>query len=234
MFEKSYDMAYYSVYNLLEATDKMANDFYDKNIERIMINNQFNTSNKYEFATDIMNIYTSILKYVLKYHDIILRYRYMHDSNSDFLKKTEKMLSYQNSISGYFYNQILVIKSVNIRYNSQALENKSYPDSKDEERIQIFKYVLKTLDNFKTSQLELFNKEKVKYLEKFGDIEYENIFNKLLDRYIIRLRYIKWEKIRIKFGNYIDINYYIQNSIKNIDNYISECAEKDINYNIFN
>ena len=226
MYSKElYSSIYSNVYKLLYDLHKLANNFFNSTIQ-IMIGNQFTPIKKYELSICILDIYLNIMKGILRYNNIIIRYDFKYHYSSDLLIKIEKMVYYNNNISRYFYNQINIIKSFNFENGIQNNLQELKINIKDE-----YNDILNKIKYFKISQYKIFDHKTFTRIGYFMDIKYDDIFEKLLDRYIKRLKYIELEIIKIYYSEYINIDHLSYDTIQNIESYISKCNKEDIMFN---
>ena len=229
MFEQSYYLMYNNVCNLINVINRMAYDFYFKNIEKLVNNDKYNSYTKYKLINHILDIRISMIKDIFIYDDSVTNYYHLYNFYYNFSEKLNKMIFFQNIIITYINEKISNLEMFNNNYivNSPIID--TYSNVKDKEQIQIYENLLKNLEDFKNSQFELFY---IKKMENIGNINHDNNFILLLNRYLERLRYAEIEIIVIKYGNYIGIDYPLYEATKNVNNYISECNKYDNIYPI--
>ena len=228
---------YYTVCNrvnlLIKTINRVDYIFYYANIKYLITNNQINLNIKYQILINIIDIHHDIIKGMLKHDNTVSRYKYRYRYDTDFLKKIKKMMKFQDTIFNYLYKKIETVLQFNIKNYAQFFQVSEIKSNNNEQSSSMSENLLKDLNDFKISQFNFFVNKKKDGLDIFDDFEYEDIFEKLLDRYLKRLKYVELEIIKIIYGNHIGIYYPLSEAIKNFNNYISECKREDNIYPIF-
>ena len=102
----------------------------------------------------------------------------------------------------------------------------------DKERLETFQELLENLENFKISQLDLYNADNNFYLSRIyvkKHLDYENTFENILDRYIERVRWAEKEIMKIKYAKHTCIEYSLLDATEKINNCIEEYNKIDQN-----
>ena len=213
--------------NLIHVATEKLNESYVKNMKHVMTNHDFNSDIKYRIGIDIINTYFDLKKDLMIYKDSIIVYR----PNI----KIEEILNFKDYISKSFNE---VFKSINVSnieeyelFDHNNDELYETVELKNEERLEMFQELLEDLENFKNYQLELFDFDKFYLLRAYINkgLNYEATFKKILERYIERAKWIEKELMRIKYENYIGIEYSLSEATEKIYNTISEYNEIDDN-----
>ena len=235
----SYDMIYDSINSLINIAKKLDFNFYSKSMHYVMTNNQFSPETKYRLGIDIVDIHIYTIKIISKFNYYLKRYCHKYESEHDFLTKKKNMLYFYNNIKGYVgkitHNINTFLRDKCNKTSLEISEVKIHINSRQVEQYKIFKDLWKHIKNFEKSQVELFNNnKKIRSLEKFKYIDYDNIFEKIANRYIERKRYIELEILKMKYANNINIEYSLSEATENINIYISKCKKDDdiFNYEI--
>ena len=229
MIEKIYNTIICNNNELLITANEMNINFYNNNIHNLINNNYFNPDTKFNIIIDILNIYIDIKKNIIIYNDYIKRYHYQSIQETfNFSKGIDDINKLKNNIVKYINNIKITIKTFNIRKyinkKQSQLVFKYNNDSKES-----YKSLVTDLYKFRDSQFKLFENKTI-YFYKKSDINYKYIFERLLNIYIQRVRYVEFEILKIKYGYYINIKRSLSQTKETIHTYISDCIKND---NIF-
>ena len=221
--------------NSLDAASKLEISFYHNNINRLMIDQRFDSCMKYTIGLEIIDTYFDLKKSLMRHKDSIIVYRYKSESpGTDFTENIKKMIHYQYSIGKYLDELAECIKEFDIAgyLDDKNTKNNKYIDLRDEQRLEIFEEVLTRLENFENFQLNFFNSEKFDLLRThfYKGLSYQDIFEKMLTRYIERVKWARIETLKIKYAKHIGIEYSLSEATENINNIIREYNRIDKNY----
>ena len=229
----------YLVNKLMDDINSLNRWFYSQYIIDIIVDSRMDGDVKYILLNDILDIYIIMLESEFRYMDCIDQYRYYNIS--DFSNRSMmNMINLGITLNKHIDYTYDIIESIDItdylnQEYSDSFRIEEYPNLKDTERIEKFKNIILLLNKFKNFIYDMFIDEKLYLYKKSlenSNIIYHNIFEKLLKRYLKQLRYIKLEKIKIKYGDHINIDCSISQIIKRVNNHISEYMREN-NINIY-
>ena len=236
MSTEFYNLLLYNIENLLSHINITGWNFFYDNIEKIMSTNQLiDPIIMYKNIIYILTIYRYNTRNLLIYSNCVSEYHYRHKYDNDILSKIKKMVFLQNNISSYFINLMFAISEFHIKndIDFQTYGFNPYPNLRDIDQLQIFEKFLKNLHDFKIIQFKIFNTKKLISLEKFNTNKYNNIFEKLLNRYIERLIIAEFEIIKIKYANRMGLDYSLDDAREYFNNLIANCNKEDSTCPIF-
>ena len=217
--------------NSIELASKIDDTYYVNSMRQIMIDNYIDPDTKYRVGIDIINTYFYLKKQLMRYKDTLKHYRNEYaTSNNNLDDNIKKMIKFQYSIGKHLNDAIEFISMFDIKsYRDKNNKNNKMIEFIDDEYIETFQELLENLENFKISQLDLYNADKFYLSRIYVDkhLDYENTFEKILERYIERVRWAEKEIMKIKYAKHTCIEYSLSDATENINNCIEEYNKID-------
>ena len=237
-----FNIIYNNNIELINISTKIAYNFCINNIQKVINDDRFNGNKKYHIICDILSIYMDIYKDILRYNDRILISQYKFKSDSTCSDLLQDSLDISKSLLKYIEYKRLDLKSFIIDgYISDEISTdiiEYHTKEKNDKEKKLSKYLFKYLDDFKNYECQLFNIDKFHFYSKSlkdPTFIYDKAFEDVLERYVERVKYAELEKIKIKYGNNININHSLRYIENDIYNYVAECRKtrNSLSKNIF-
>ena len=228
---ESFDMLNSIVNKLLITYNRLEISQYIKIIKQVMIDNYIDPDTKYRVGIDIINTYFDLKKQLMRYTNSVKHYHNKSIIEGINIKnRIERIIGYQYSIVNH-------LNEITEWIHMFDIESYRYKDNKNNkmigfiniEDIKTFQDLLENLENFKIIQFNLYNADNF-YLSRIyvkKHINYENTFENILDRYIERMKWVEKELMKIKYSNYIGIEYSLSDATEKINNCIEEYNKID-------